>query len=235
MKGRLIPLFDAHRRAYVLPVENLPKITHSAAEWRKRLTPDQFRIMRDRHHQKPFEVPPKFVKPAVGSFFSCAGCDLPLYHASHQVHGRSQGWLVFGNCIQRCVRFIQDGYQTPQGNEEQKTNTTQSGPLRRNYFEPLNASRSTSLSLRCNLIENTPFEIPSMGKHTSISKDGRQVSFGLVCSCCHCFVGTFFSVKAREDNSQIVLGSQSLSTGKHIVFPMSVKLCHMEETVTQNE
>src|SRR5512146_2005177 len=47
-------------------------------EWRKRLTPMQFRVLRQEDTERPGSSPLDHEKRA--GIFACAGCDLPLVH-----------------------------------------------------------------------------------------------------------------------------------------------------------
>jgi peptide-methionine (R)-S-oxide reductase len=52
-------------------------VTHSEAEWRKLLTPEQYQILRGHGTERPGSCALNFEKRA-GSF-TCAGCDQPLF------------------------------------------------------------------------------------------------------------------------------------------------------------
>jgi hypothetical protein len=53
------------------------EIVHTPEEWRKRLTPEQYDVLREHDTEAPFTSPLNAEKRA-GSF-ACAGCDLPLF------------------------------------------------------------------------------------------------------------------------------------------------------------
>src|SRR3546814_16882737 len=49
----------------------------SEAEWKKRLTPMQFRVLREAATERPFTSPPN--DEHLAGIFLCSGCKLPLY------------------------------------------------------------------------------------------------------------------------------------------------------------
>ena len=52
-------------------------VTHTDAEWRKLLTPEQYHIMREHGTERPGSCALNFEKRA--GTFACAGCDQPLF------------------------------------------------------------------------------------------------------------------------------------------------------------
>ena len=61
-------------------------VTHTDAEWRKRLTPEQYHIMREHGTERAGSCALNWEKrPGV---FSCAGCDQPLFESKKQVRER---------------------------------------------------------------------------------------------------------------------------------------------------
>lgn len=62
------------------------------AQWRQRLTPAQFRILREAGTEPPFSSPlDAETRPGI---YHCAGCDLPLY-ASKTKYDSGTGWPSF--------------------------------------------------------------------------------------------------------------------------------------------
>ena len=61
-------------------------VTHTEAEWRKLLTPEQFHIMREHGTERPGSCALNFEKRA--GTFSCAGCDQVLFKAEDEVRER---------------------------------------------------------------------------------------------------------------------------------------------------
>jgi methionine-R-sulfoxide reductase len=73
------------------PVE-VPKLVLTAAEWKKRLTPDQFKILRSSGTERPFcGVLLDNKKEGV---YACAGCGLPLFTSDAKFHSGT-GWPSF--------------------------------------------------------------------------------------------------------------------------------------------
>lgn len=64
----------------------------SEAEWKKRLTPFQYKILREAGTERPFTHPLDKEKRA--GTFSCAGCALPLYSSKTKYDSRT-GWPSF--------------------------------------------------------------------------------------------------------------------------------------------
>jgi peptide-methionine (R)-S-oxide reductase len=68
------------------------EVTRTDAEWRKRLTPEQFRILRQHETETPGSSPLDHERRK--GTFSCAGCDLPLY-SSDTKFDSGTGWPSF--------------------------------------------------------------------------------------------------------------------------------------------
>lgn len=68
------------------------EITLSEAEWRARLTPAQFKVLREEGTERPFSSPLNDEKRE-GTFL-CAGCDLPVY-PSRTKYDSGTGWPSF--------------------------------------------------------------------------------------------------------------------------------------------
>ncbi len=64
----------------------------SEAEWKKRLTPLQYRVLREAATERPFSSPLNAEKRA--GTFVCAGCALPLY-SSKTKYDSGTGWPSF--------------------------------------------------------------------------------------------------------------------------------------------
>jgi peptide-methionine (R)-S-oxide reductase len=71
--------------------ENFP-VTHSDAEWRKLLTPQQYAVLRQDGTERPYP------SPLLGEHrrgnFACAGCDLDLFSSTTKFDSRT-GWPSF--------------------------------------------------------------------------------------------------------------------------------------------
>lgn len=68
------------------------KVVKSDAEWQKLLTPEQYRILRNKGTEAAFCSPLNDVKET-GSFY-CVGCDLELFRTDAKFHSGT-GWPSF--------------------------------------------------------------------------------------------------------------------------------------------
>lgn len=85
-----------------LPIE---KINLTNAEWKKRLTPEQFQILRE-HGTETATSSPLTKEHRVGTYV-CAGCDLPLF-SSEMKFESGTGWPSFFDVISGHVETEQD-------------------------------------------------------------------------------------------------------------------------------
>lgn len=79
--------------------------TLSEAEWRKKLSAEQFAVLREEDTERPFTSPLNDEKRK--GTFSCAGCDLPVY-ASETKFDSGTGWPSFYDAIPDAVRTKED-------------------------------------------------------------------------------------------------------------------------------
>ena len=69
-----------------------PKLELSDADWRQRLTPEQFRVLRSSGTERPFcGTLLDNKRPGV---YACAGCGLPLFASDAKFHSGT-GWPSF--------------------------------------------------------------------------------------------------------------------------------------------
>lgn len=68
------------------------KLTLSDAQWRERLTPEQYRILREAGTERAFTG--KYEKNKAAGIYACAGCGLPLF-ASDAKYDSGSGWPSF--------------------------------------------------------------------------------------------------------------------------------------------
>jgi peptide-methionine (R)-S-oxide reductase len=80
-------------------------VTHSDAEWRALLTPEQYEIMRGHGTERPHSCALNHEKRA--GTFSCAGCGQPLF-ASKQKFESGTGWPSFNDPVAGAVETSQD-------------------------------------------------------------------------------------------------------------------------------
>jgi peptide-methionine (R)-S-oxide reductase len=75
-------------------------VSHTEAEWRRLLTPAQFRVLRE-HDTEPPGSSPLNDEHGRGTFH-CAGCDLPLFASTTKYDSRT-GWPSFTTPLQDAV------------------------------------------------------------------------------------------------------------------------------------
>lgn len=81
------------------------EFTLSDTEWRKRLTPAQYRVLRQAATERPFSSPLDKEKRA--GIFACAGCGLPLYSSRTKYDSRT-GWPSFYAPLKDAIRTRTD-------------------------------------------------------------------------------------------------------------------------------
>jgi peptide-methionine (R)-S-oxide reductase len=88
-----------HRESAPYPVQ------YSDAEWRKRLTPEQYRIMRQHGTEPPGSC--ALLREKRAGTFVCAGCDQPLFEAGAKFESGT-GWPSFFNPVAGSVGTTED-------------------------------------------------------------------------------------------------------------------------------
>ena len=78
--------------------ERKDKLVLTDAEWKKRLKPEQYRILRNKGTEAAFCSPLNDVK--VAGVFHCAGCDLPLFSTDAKFQSGT-GWPSFFQPVKR--------------------------------------------------------------------------------------------------------------------------------------
>jgi peptide-methionine (R)-S-oxide reductase len=82
------------------------KVKLTDQEWRQRLTPEQFRILREKGTEPPFIN--MFVNEKSDGIYRCAACGNPLFSSKTKYDSRS-GWPSFWEPISPdAVRFEED-------------------------------------------------------------------------------------------------------------------------------
>ncbi|MBE7733061.1 peptide-methionine (R)-S-oxide reductase MsrB [Devosia faecipullorum] len=80
-------------------------VTRSEAEWRQKLTPEQYRIMREHGTEQPGSC--ALLHEHRQGTFACAGCDSPLF-ASTLKFESGTGWPSFNDPIPGSVETHSD-------------------------------------------------------------------------------------------------------------------------------
>ncbi len=81
------------------------EVSHSDAEWRKLLTPDQYTVLRQEGTERPF-TSPLLHEERIGDF-ACAGCDLPLFSSKTKFDSHT-GWPSFWAPLENAVSETSD-------------------------------------------------------------------------------------------------------------------------------
>jgi peptide-methionine (R)-S-oxide reductase len=81
------------------------EVTRTDDEWRKVLTPEQFKVLRKEGTESPFTSP--LLDEHRKGVFACAGCDLPVF-ASDTKFDSGTGWPSFFQEIEGNVAFKED-------------------------------------------------------------------------------------------------------------------------------
>ncbi len=80
-------------------------VEHSAAEWQAKLSPEQFRVLRQHGTERPGASPLNYEKRT--GVFSCAGCGQALF-ASDTKYESGTGWPSFFAPIEGAVETTTD-------------------------------------------------------------------------------------------------------------------------------
>jgi len=89
--GALLPLLVSHRRTAHAASGNFP-VSYSDAEWRERLTPRQYAILRGHGTERPYSSP--LNEEHRRGAFLCAGCDAELFSSTTKFESYT-GWPSF--------------------------------------------------------------------------------------------------------------------------------------------
>ena len=85
----------------------MEKIDRSEEEWRKQLTPEQYRVMREKGTERPFTG--EYEKSKEKGMYVCAGCGNPLFSSDTKYESGS-GWPSFYQPLtEESVRTEEDG------------------------------------------------------------------------------------------------------------------------------
>ena len=81
------------------------EIRRSPADWRRRLGPQRFHILREAGTERPFTSP--LLKEKRKGVFACAGCGLPLF-SSVAKYDSGTGWPSFWKALPNAVGYQRD-------------------------------------------------------------------------------------------------------------------------------
>ncbi len=82
--------------------DKVEKITKTDAEWRKQLTPEQYKITREKGTERAFTG--QYWNNHEAGVYKCVACDLPLYSSEHKFESGT-GWPSYW-------QPIKEGYVT---------------------------------------------------------------------------------------------------------------------------
>lgn len=80
-------------------------VTRTEAEWREKLTPDQFAVLRKSGTERPYTS--KLLEEHRKGIFTCAGCDQSLF-SSETKFDSGTGWPSFWAPLDKGVSEIED-------------------------------------------------------------------------------------------------------------------------------
>jgi peptide-methionine (R)-S-oxide reductase len=81
------------------------EVQRSPAEWRRRLGPQRFHILREAGTERPFTSP--LLKEKRKGTFVCAGCALPLFSSAAK-YDSGTGWPSFWKALPNAVAYKRD-------------------------------------------------------------------------------------------------------------------------------
>ena len=88
-----------------MPATETFEISKTEAEWRKVLTPEEFRVLRKHGTERAGSSP--LDKEYGRGTYLCAGCDLPLYTSETKYDSRT-GWPSFSAPVDEAIRTSSD-------------------------------------------------------------------------------------------------------------------------------
>ena len=94
--GRFAPVFTKTKLRFRKREEVVRELHRTEDEWRTRLTPQQFRVLRQGGTDRPFSVPD--VRPGGSGAYHCAGCGTALFPADTKFESGT-GWPSFSDAV----------------------------------------------------------------------------------------------------------------------------------------
>ena len=83
----------------------LPMMPTNEEEWKKKLTPEQYKILREKGTEAPFSG--KLLHEKRDGMYKCAACGNPLF-ASNAKFDSGTGWPSFDEALPGAVKFVDD-------------------------------------------------------------------------------------------------------------------------------
>jgi peptide-methionine (R)-S-oxide reductase len=82
--------------------EDMPK---KEEEWKKKLTPEQYRVLREKGTEMPFTG--KLLKNKDNGDYTCAGCGAILFKSDTKFDSGT-GWPSFDEALPGAIKYIED-------------------------------------------------------------------------------------------------------------------------------
>ncbi len=83
-------------------IDDMPQ---SEEEWRERLTPEQYRVLREAATERPYTG--QYLDTEEDGVYRCAACGNPLFDSGTKFHSGS-GWPSFTEALPGSVELIED-------------------------------------------------------------------------------------------------------------------------------
>lgn len=106
-EAKFDPLKTVTTHGHDLMPESIDPIELSDEEWRKKLSPHVFAVLREEATERPFTSPLNNEKRT--GTYHCAGCDLPLYR-SETKYDSGTGWPSYYEAIKGSIGTKTDFY-----------------------------------------------------------------------------------------------------------------------------
>jgi peptide-methionine (R)-S-oxide reductase len=103
--GAALALGLGGARLHAAPKGKTFEVTKTEAEWRKLLTPAQYKVLREHDTERAGTSPLNHEKRA--GTYKCAGCDLPLY-SSKTKYDSGTGWPSFWKPLDNAIGTSED-------------------------------------------------------------------------------------------------------------------------------
>ncbi|MDZ7822854.1 MAG: peptide-methionine (R)-S-oxide reductase MsrB [Ahrensia sp.] len=87
------------------PADGNFEVVFSEAEWRERLSPTQFEVLRKEATEQPFSSP--LLQESRAGKYHCGGCDLASYSSDKKFDSKT-GWPSFYDALPNSVRTKED-------------------------------------------------------------------------------------------------------------------------------
>jgi len=88
-----------------LAAERIEKMTNTEAEWKRLLTPEQYKVLREEGTERPFTSP--LNHETRSGQFVCVGCNLPLFPSKYKFDSGT-GWPSFYDALPGSVETKTD-------------------------------------------------------------------------------------------------------------------------------